>query len=144
MDVEHPGEPILERWWERVIDARIAVALGLASDADEAAIAAFFRRELGLPPEGSTDPTLWARFLYSIELSRTGPFGQKCDEAELANNVVGWAVVTAGDPQEQRFGAGAWDRELGVEHARCDEILRSFAYSEVFQRLVSAGLVTPV
>jgi hypothetical protein len=132
--------PALERWWEREIDRRVARAVGLSDDLSDAAIAAHFRARLGLPPTGTTDPQLWPRFLYGIELARTGPLGPRGDRAEFANNVVEWAAPGLNEPDEERFGLDAWDRELGVTDARSDDILRELAYEEIATRMERAGL----
>ena len=133
-------EPPLERWWERSIDRRVAAALGLVPDVDEGAIARHFRSMVGRSPEGSTDPRMWARYLYSIELARTGWHGARGDRAEFANNVAGWAIVLPDDPEAVRYGEDAWARELGVDRAGVDDILRHLAYAEIATRLERAGL----
>jgi hypothetical protein len=140
MAPDQTAEPPLERWWDRRIDSRVAVAVGLAPEADEDAIARHFRSMVGRSPGDSTDPRLWARYLYSIELARTGWHGARGDQAEFANNVVGWAVVLPGDSDAERYGEAAWARELGVTPAECDPILRELAYDEIAPRLERAGL----
>jgi hypothetical protein len=132
--------PALERWWEREIDRRVARAVGLSDDLSNEAIAQHFRALVGLPPEGTTDPLLWPRYLYGIELARTGPAGPRGDQAEFANNVVEWAAPGFNQPDEVRFGYDAWDRELGVTDAKSDDILRELAYEELAPRLERAGL----
>jgi len=132
--------PALERWWEREIDLRVARAVGLSDDLSDEAIAQHFRTLVGLPSEGTTDPLLWPRYLYGIELARTGPGGARGDQALFANNVVEWAAPGFGEPDEDRFDYDAWDRELGVTGAKSDEILRRLAYDEIFMRLARAGL----
>jgi hypothetical protein len=140
MTSQSPPDASPERWWEREIDRRVARAVGLSDDLSDAAIARHFRTLLGLPADGTTDPLLWPRYLYGIELARTGPMGPRGDQAEFANNVVGLAAPGFGEPDEERFGLDAWDRELGVTRAKSDEILRHLAYEEIATRLERAGL----
>lgn len=132
--------PSLERWWERDVDVEVAAALGLSADMSEEAVAGRFRGLAGLSPEGSTDPGLWTRFHYGVELARTGPLGPRGDTAELANNVVEWAIVPPGDREEARYGLAAWERELHAPKPNADEALRELVMDEIAPRLERAGL----
>lgn len=131
-----PDSP-LGRWWERDFDSRVARAVGLSDDLSHEAVARYFRTRVGLPPDGTTDSLLWPRYLHAIELARTGLRG---DQAEFAENVVGLAAPGWNQPDEERFGLDAWDRELGVTRAKSDDILRWLAYDEIAPRLERAGL----
>jgi hypothetical protein len=131
------SESPLGRWWEREFDRRVARAVGLSDDLSHGAVARYFRTQVGLSPDGTTDPLLWPRYLHAIELARTSLRG---DQAEFAENVMGLAAPGFGQPDEERFGLDAWDRELGVTRARSDEILRWLAYDEIAPRLERAGL----
>jgi hypothetical protein len=131
-----PDTP-LGRWWDREFDPRIARVVGLSDDLSHEAVARYFRARVGLPPDGTTDPLLWPRYLHAIELARTGLRG---DQAQFAENVVGLAAPGFDEPDEDRFGYDAWDRELGVTDGKSDDILRQLAYDEIFMRLAGAGL----
>jgi hypothetical protein len=136
MSPPSPDSP-LGRWWERDFDREVARAVGLGDDLSHEAVARYFRTLVELPPDGTTDSLLWPRYLAAVELARTGLRG---DRAQFAENVVGLAAPGFGQPDEERFDIGNWDRELGVTGAKSDEILRGLAYEEIATRLERAGL----
>ncbi|HYV14832.1 MAG TPA: hypothetical protein VE972_02300 [Conexibacter sp.] len=120
--------------------AAILNALGLAGDLSDAQVAEGLRSLGGMPPQGTTDASLWGRFLEGIVLARHGAGGARGDLAILADRVVSWAIVPPGLPGEQRWGAAAWDRELGLARAQSDDRLRMFVIDEIAPRLWDAGL----
>lgn len=134
--IEPDHGPVDPRWSERPIDPLIASALGLTADSDDDAIAGRMRALIGLPPARSSDPRLWRRFVYGIELACTAPQGPVGDQALLANTVVEWAIAE----EDSRFGLQAWDHELDVERFESDERLREFVFEVVASRLARAGL----
>jgi hypothetical protein len=123
-----------------MIDARILDALGIPRDADEAEVGRCFRRLLGLTPEESPDPALWARLLREVDATLRFPGGDDGDGAQLACSVVLSSVAPPGDPEEARRGAEAWARELGASIADSDTMLWELVGREVAVRLAHAGL----
>ncbi|HEX7289839.1 MAG TPA: hypothetical protein VF250_01820 [Conexibacter sp.] len=123
-----------------MIDPRILDALDIPHEADDAEVGRCFRRLMGLAPEESPNPELWVRLLGEIDATLRFPGGDDGDRAQLANNVVMGAVASPGDPDEQRFGIEAWDRELGVGFTESDTPMWDLVGGKVAPRLASAGL----
>lgn len=123
-----------------MIDPRIFDALAIPRGASDAQVAARLRRLAGLPARGTTDPTLWVRFLEGIEVARHGAGGARVDLALLANRVVEYAILPPGHADEGRWGEAAWDRELGTSPPYGDELLRMLVIERVAPRLWNAGL----
>jgi hypothetical protein len=121
-------------------DRRILAALDLPVDGDEAEIAEGLRRLSGLSSSAAPDVSLWMRLYEGIELSRHGSTGARGDTALLANRVVEHAIVPPDEDGEERFGSDAWDRELGVDRARSDDVLRRLVAEQIAPRLERAGL----
>jgi len=123
-----------------MIDPRILDALDIPRDANEAEVGRCFRRLLGLTPEESPDPALWARLLRQIDATLRFPGGDDGDGAELACSVVLSSVANSGDPDEERYGVQAWVRELGPAFAESDAMLWELVGRDVALRLAHAGL----
>lgn len=121
-------------------DARILDALGLPTGGTEAAIAEGLRRLAGLPPGGGRDPALWMRVLAGVDMAvRHGD--ERVDLALFAHGIASHAIAPLHDPDEERFGARAWDVEIGVADGESDERLRELAMDEIAPRLWDARLV---
>jgi hypothetical protein len=123
-----------------MIDPRILEALDIPRDADDAEVGRCFRRLMGLTPEASQNPALWLRLLERIDGTLRFPGGDDGDGAQLANSVVMGAVAPPGDPDEERYGVAAWDRELGVGFAESDTPMWELVGRDVAPRLARAGL----
>jgi hypothetical protein len=118
-----------------VTDARILEALGIPADATEAGIAEGLRRLAGLPSNGG-DPALWMRVIAGVDAA-VRHRDERVDLALFAHGIASHAIA----PDDGRFGAGAWDAELGVVDDEADERLRELAIEQLAPRLWDAGLV---
>jgi len=121
-------------------DPRILGALGLRAGAPDAQVAARLRQLAGLAPDGPTDVGLWMRVVQGVETA-VDHGAEKVDLALFAHGIASHAVVPPGEPEAERFGVEAWDRELGVGYAESDEALRMLAIERLAPRLWNAGLV---
>lgn len=121
-------------------DPRILAALGLPLDGDERGIADGLRRMLDDKQKAGSDTMLWKRFYDGIERARHSSTGARGDGALLANRIVEYAIVPPGEPEEERFGLDAWERELDHPRPNADEALRMLVIEEIGPRLERAGL----